>query len=66
MHVHCNGKPVEVPEGATVGGLLAKLGFEKRNVAVERNHEVVPRAAWDTTTLTAGDRLEVVGFVGGG
>jgi thiamine biosynthesis protein ThiS len=33
---------------------------------VERNHEVVPRASHAHTALAAGDRLEVVTFVGGG
>jgi hypothetical protein len=35
-------------------------------VAVEHNGEIVPRAVWAKTTLNAGDRLEVVHFVGGG
>jgi thiamine biosynthesis protein ThiS len=35
-------------------------------VAVERNREVVPRARHGETLLVAGDRLEVVTFVGGG
>lgn len=67
MQVLCNGKSVEVtaPE-ATVATLLAQLGFGPTGVAVERNREVVPRAAWTTTALADGDRLEIVGFVGGG
>jgi thiamine biosynthesis protein ThiS len=35
-------------------------------VAVEHNGEIVPRASWPETVLEAGDRLEVVHFVGGG
>jgi thiamine biosynthesis protein ThiS len=35
-------------------------------VAVEHNGEIVPRTVWAETTLNAGDRLEVVHFVGGG
>lgn len=66
MRVHANGKPIEVPSDATVATLLTLLGFDGRGVAVERNRAVVPRAAWSSTALADGDRLEIVGFVGGG
>ena len=53
-------------EPATLDLLVAELGLKADRVAVERNGEIVPRSAWGTTTLSAGDRLEVVHFVGGG
>jgi sulfur carrier protein len=46
--------------------LIAELALKGDRVAVEHNGEIVPRAAWSQTTLTEGDRLEVVHFVGGG
>jgi sulfur carrier protein len=55
-----------VLQGTTVAGLIAELGLGDRRVAVERNREVIPRAQHASTVLTAGDRLEVVTFVGGG
>ena len=39
---------------------------EKTRVAVEKNKDVVPKKSYDETTLLAGDRVEVVTFVGGG
>lgn len=66
MEVRCNGKVVLLPSNATVATLLGQLGFDRRNIAVERNQAVVPRATWDDTPLAPGDRIEVVGFVGGG
>jgi thiamine biosynthesis protein ThiS len=35
-------------------------------VAVERNREIVSKAAYDSTELEDHDELEVVEFVGGG
>ena len=61
-----NGEPREVPPGATVADLLAGLGSDPRTVAVERNGELLPRAAFAATGLAAGDRIEVVHFVQGG
>jgi thiamine biosynthesis protein ThiS len=61
-----NGQLRSVKEGTTVSLLLDELGLGNRRVAVERNREVVPRAQHATTALAAGDRVEVVTFVGGG
>jgi len=66
IDVVINGETRTVPHGTTVASLVAELGFGDRRVAVERNREVVPRAQHATTVLAAGDRLEVVTFVGGG
>lgn len=61
-----NGDPRAVHEGATISSLVAELGFDARQVAVERNREVVPRARHAQTCLVEGDRVEIVTFVGGG
>jgi sulfur carrier protein len=66
IDVVINGKARTVAVGTTVLGLLGELGLGDKRVAVERNLEVFPRALHATTTLTDGDRLEVVTFVGGG
>ena len=66
MFLHINGEQRDFPERLTVAALVAQLGMKPDRVAVELNLEIVPRAQWDTTTLKAGDKLEVVHFVGGG
>ncbi len=66
IDVVINGETRTVVQGTTVAALIAELGLGDRRVAVERNREVVPRAQHGSTVLAAGDRLEVVTFVGGG
>src|SRR5262245_39579201 len=61
-----NGATRSVPDGTTIAALLRSLGVDRGRVAVERNQDVVPRASYDEVTLAAGDRIEVVAFVGGG
>lgn len=61
-----NGEPRDVPDGCTVAGLVELMGIAPERVAVERNGEVAPRRTWAATALEAGDRIEVVTFVGGG
>jgi thiamine biosynthesis protein ThiS len=66
MRLTVNGKPVELPEGSTIVGLLGELAIEAARVAIERNQDVVPRATWGDATLLDGDQIEIVTFVGGG
>ena len=66
MQISVNGRPVEVAAGTTVARLLEELGYKAGRIAVERNQEVVTRARYGEVALSDGDRLEVVGFVGGG
>jgi thiamine biosynthesis protein ThiS len=66
IEVIVNGAPRQVAADATVAALIGELGLDPGRVAVEKNREVVPRAAHTTTPLQPGDRLELVSFVGGG
>jgi sulfur carrier protein len=66
MHLSVNGERREVPESITVRRLIELLDLAGGPVAVERNGDVVPRAEHEATTLTDGDVLEIVHFVGGG
>jgi len=61
-----NGEERAVKTGETVGDLLIALGLENRRVAVERNLKILPRPEWAATRIAAGDRFEIVQFVGGG
>jgi thiamine biosynthesis protein ThiS len=66
MEIVCNGQLRRVREGATVAELLAQLELNPRQVAVEVNLQLVPRARHAERPLAAGDRVEVVTLVGGG
>ncbi len=66
MHVTVNGETVGLPDGATVGEVVAIRVQEHRRVAVAVNGDVVPRSAWGTTQLCDGDAVEVLVPVAGG
>jgi thiamine biosynthesis protein ThiS len=66
VSVRVNGDERAFPAGTSVAGLLASLGVSTPRVAVERNREIVSKAAYDSTLLEDRDVLEVVEFVGGG
>lgn len=66
VQVRVNGKELRFPEGSCVAALLERLEVATPRVAVERNREIVPKAAYASTRLLEGDQLEVVELVGGG
>jgi thiamine biosynthesis protein ThiS len=69
MHFVINGQLREFPAlapPATVQDLLSALGLKQDRVAVEHNGSIVARAAWPSASIAAGDKFEIVHFVGGG
>ena len=69
MEIVLNGQPRDVPldpQSATLQSLIEQLEMKTDRIAVERNGEIVRRPEWPSTQLVAGDRLEIVHFVGGG
>ncbi|MFT0850266.1 sulfur carrier protein ThiS [Achromobacter sp. F4_2707] len=66
MNITLNGENRLIDIGLTISGLIELLGYQGKRIAVERNGEIVPRSAHDSTTLAEGDTLEIVVAVGGG
>jgi thiamine biosynthesis protein ThiS len=66
LEITVNGSPMRLPAGSSVSDLLERLKVSTPRVAVERNREIVPKARYPETRLTAGDVFEVVELVGGG
>ena len=68
MTIELNGTPVAVGDSATVAELVERAGAggDRRGVAVAVDGEVVPRSAWQSTRLSEGQKVEVVGAIQGG
>ena len=67
IRITVNGKPRTLADRApTVHALVQALGLEGKRIAVERNGEIVPKSRYAATPLVDGDKLEIVGAVGGG
>lgn len=64
--VQVNGETLQVPEGTTLGQLVAGLTAATSGVAAALNESVVPRGQWPSTPLGDGDRVEVLTAVQGG
>jgi len=66
MLIKLNGKPHTLASSATVLALAQALGANPRQVAIERNREIVPKSTYGDVMLAEGDEVEIVTFIGGG
>lgn len=67
MEITVNGAPMQLPISVNSVLLLVEhMQLVGKRIAIERNGEIVPRSQFAAVALSAGDRLEIVGAVGGG
>lgn len=66
IQIQVNGQARSWRSGTTVADLLHDLDIKAERVAVELNLEILDRATFDQRLLKDGDRLEILGFIGGG
>ncbi|MGI6721691.1 MAG: sulfur carrier protein ThiS [Anaerovoracaceae bacterium] len=63
--IRINGKEIDKDE-LHLSQYIEESGFDRRRIAVELNGSILPRDEYDSTLLCAGDKVEIVSFVGGG
>lgn len=66
MTIQLNGAPRQVRDGTSVAELIREIAGAERGTAAVVDGEVVPRSAWASTTLRAGQTVELVTAVQGG
>lgn len=66
IRIRVNGKVRDVPAGTSVAGLLRHLELDGRALVVELNRRIIRLPETEGVRLEAGDRVELVHFVGGG
>ena len=66
MEIRVNGDRRRVDDMMTLGALVDGETPDRRGVAVAVDGCVVPRSAWDETSVHEGTAIEIVGAVQGG
>jgi len=67
IHLTINGKVREFDVATLyVSDLVERLELTGKRLAIECNGAIVPRSVFAQTLLNDGDKLEIVGAVGGG
>ncbi len=65
ISINGNAKIFDVAE-MTIASLIEALNLSGKRLAIEKNGEIVPRSQFADIFLQEGDKLEIVGAVGGG
>lgn len=66
MNVTVNGEARDVTPGTDLLGLIESLGLKLELTAVQHNDDIVHRDEVAGTSLSEGDRVELIRVVGGG
>ena len=66
IKIGVNGKEVEIQENSTVQDFIIERNVTGTMFVIEKNLEIVPKEEYLTEKLQQGDKIELVGFFGGG
>lgn len=66
MKVIVNGQEKEFKDEIKIAELLSELSLEGKVMAAAVNMDIVKQDNWNVYTLSDGDKLELLDFVGGG
>ena len=66
MLVTINGEKKEIRNGSTIADILRQLGIEDKVMAVAVNMQIVKKEQWGSFQPKEGDKIEFLGFTGGG
>ncbi len=66
MQVTINGEKQDFDNNLSVAELVDVLALDIRQVAIEKNREIIARSRYKDAMLTEGDEIEIVEFIGGG
>jgi sulfur carrier protein len=66
IEITVNGKSEQLDESASVMDLISTMALQGKRIAVEVNGDIVPASQHAKHKLAAGDKVEIVGAIGGG
>ena len=64
--VTINGERKEIVPNSTIKDILRQIGIEEKVMAVAVNMQIVKKEQWDSFRPKEGDKIEFLGFTGGG
>ncbi len=66
MLVTINGEKKKIAPNSTIKDILHQLHIEDRVMAVAVNMQIVKKEQWESFRPKEGDKIEFLGFTGGG
>ena len=66
MTLTINGNTRTIPDDSSLANAIVSLCKAPERVIAELNGTIIGQESWPATKLAAGDKLELITFVGGG
>lgn len=66
MKLIINGQEREIDNAHTLADVVSHFSLNERIIVIEHNLNIIPRELYAETVVAAGDKIEIVHFVGGG
>ena len=66
IEITVNGNSRQLSESSSVMDLVDVMAIKGKRIAIEVNGEIVPASQHADHLLAAGDKVEIVGAIGGG
>lgn len=66
IKIEVNGKEVEIENGSTVQDFIVERKVTGTMFVVEKNLKIIHKENYETEKIARGDKIELVGFFGGG
>ena len=66
INVIINGKDIELEHSSTVADMVTERKVTGTMFVVEKNLEIIPKEKYSETIVKENDKIEIVGFFGGG
>lgn len=66
IKIEVNGKEVEIQENSTVQDFIKERKVTGTMFVIEKNLKIVQKDEYSTEKIAGGDKIELVGFFGGG
>lgn len=66
IKIEVNGKEVELRENSTIQDFIQDRQVTGAMFVIEKNLKIVQKDEYSTEKLADGDKIEIVGFFGGG
>lgn len=66
IKIEVNGKEVEIQENSTIQDFIIEKQVTGTMYVIEKNLKIVQKEDYSKEKIEQGDKLEIVGFFGGG
>lgn len=66
INIFVNGNSVEIEENSTIQDFINERKVTGKMFVIEKNLKIVQKQDYDTEKIVQDDKIEIVGFFGGG